>query len=182
MPPRPWHALGPEEAFPFGILDVVRKPFRRDDGRRRDVYTLRCADWVNVVARDPAGRILFVRQYRFGVDDFTLELPGGNVDPGEAPEAAARRELYEETGHRARELVPLGSAHPNPALQGNRIHFYFAPLAEPAGDAPFDGEDEECELVTVAPGELGPLVARGGVSHALCLAALLLARDRLEAP
>jgi ADP-ribose diphosphatase len=179
MPLRPWRALGPEEAFYYPILNVVRRPFRRGDGRERDVYTLRCHDWVNVVARDPAGRILFVRQYRFGVDDVTLELPGGVIDPGEAPEAAARRELFEETGHRADELVPLGSAHANPALQNNRIHFFYAPRAEPAGDAAFDGGDEECELVAASPDDLADLVDRGAVSHALCLAALLRARSFL---
>lgn len=182
MPPRPWHALGSEEAFSFPILDVVRRPFRRSDGRTRDVYTLRCRDWVNVVAVDPGGRVLFVRQYRFGVGDFTLELPGGLIDPGEAPEAAARRELFEETGHRAAELTSLGSVHPNPAIQNNRIHFFFAPLAEPSGDAPFDGPDEECELVAVAPAEIGPLVESGAISHALCLAALLRAGHRLAPP
>ncbi|HEU4537113.1 MAG TPA: NUDIX hydrolase [Polyangiaceae bacterium] len=160
----------------------MRRPFRRDDGREREVYTLRCADWVNVVARDPAGRVLLVRQYRFGVDDFTLELPGGLIDPGEAPADAARRELYEETGHRAGDLVALGSAHPNPAIQGNRIHFFLAPRAEPAGDAPFDGEDEECEVVAASPAELAALVERGAVSHALCLAGLLRAGVSLAPP
>lgn len=172
MPLRLWRALGPAQAVNFPIFDVLRRPFRREDGREREVYTLRCPDWVNVVARDPGGRILFVRQYRFGVDDVTLELPGGLIEPGEAPEAAARRELYEETGHRAGELVALGSAHPNPAIQGNRIHFFLAPRAEPDGDAPFDGEDEECEVVPVAPGDVAGLVERGAISHALCLAGL----------
>lgn len=182
MPPRLWHPNGQEQAINFPILDVVRRPFRRDDGWQRDVYTLRCADWVNVVARDPAGRVLLVRQYRFGVEGFTLELPGGLIDPGETPVEAARRELYEETGHRADALVSLGSAHPNPAIQNNRIHFFLAPRAEPAGDATFDGGDEECELVAVAPHELAALVEQGAISHALCLAGLLRAGVALTPP
>jgi 8-oxo-dGTP pyrophosphatase MutT (NUDIX family) len=183
MPLRRWQPLGAPQATNFSIFDVVRSAFRREDGRQREVYTLRCDDWANVVARDPAGRILFVRQYRFGVRDLTLELPGGVIDPGEAPEAAARRELYEETGHRAVELVALGGANPNPALQGNRIHFFYAPLAERDGDAPFDGGgDEECEVVAVAPDEVAALVDRGVISHALCIACLARAGERLAAP
>ena len=64
-----------------------------------------------------------VRQFRHGLGNVTLEIPGGIIEPGEEPAAAAVRELREESGYRAGRVRLLGSSNPNPALFGNRVHF-----------------------------------------------------------
>ena len=61
-----------------------------------------------VVAVDGAGRVCLVRQYRHGIEDFLWEIPAGKLDPGEAPQACAVRELAEETGVQARRWTSLG--------------------------------------------------------------------------
>ncbi len=77
-------------------------------------------DWVNVVPVTDREEIILVRQHRLGTDRMELEIPGGLVDPEDRDNLeAAKRELLEETGYRARSWSFLGSVCPNPALQGN---------------------------------------------------------------
>lgn len=136
------------------------------------VVALELSDWVTVVARRPDGALVLVRQLRYGTQSTSLETPGGLVDPGERPLAAARRELREETGYRARRWRSLGWVNPNPALQTNRLHMFLALDAE-AVATPRPDEREGLEVVLVASD--GP-EARGGGAVRHALSALALAR------
>jgi ADP-ribose pyrophosphatase len=131
-------------------------------------------DWVNVVALTDSGEAVLVRQFRFGVEANSLEIPGGMVDKGEEPALAAARELLEETGYRARELVFLGAVHPNPALQTNRCHSYLALGAERGGAAAQD-TGEDIEVVLVPASALQRLVREGVITHALVVTAVYFA-------
>ena len=159
---------------------AARSPSLPHTGKRHSFYRIDSADWVNVVPVTPAGEIVMVRQYRHGLRDVTLEIPGGMVDPGETPEQAAARELLEETGYRAERLEALGSVNPNPALFGNRVlHLRGARLrARRRGArtrAPRRRWSSWC-----APIALRRLLREGRIDHALVMAALLcfdLARE-----
>lgn len=83
-------------------------------------------DWVNVVALTPDKKILVVRQYRFGIQKTTLEIPAGLIEPGENPEQAAVRELVEETGYTSDQWIPLGWVEANPAFLNNRCYLWLA--------------------------------------------------------
>ena len=63
----------------------------RESGKKADFDVLDCLNWVNIVAKTREGNIVLVKQYRHGCDDITYEIPGGAVDPGEDPFAAAKR-------------------------------------------------------------------------------------------
>ncbi|MEZ4369157.1 MAG: NUDIX hydrolase [Kofleriaceae bacterium] len=139
-------------------------------GAEHRFSVLDCGDWVNVVALTPDDRVVFVRQWRAGTDLVHLEIPGGLVDPGEAPEAAAPRELEEETGYVAATWRPLGRVAPNPAIQGNRLHTYLALDATPTGVArPDGGEVLEVELRTLP--EVAAALRDGAIDHALVVVA-----------
>ena len=105
--------------------------------------------------------------------EVTLEIPGGMCDPGESPLEAARRELLEETGHEAQEMVELGWVHPNPAIQTNRCYTYLArdvrQVSEPAPDG-----NESFEQLSVPLSEIPQLIATRGITHALVVAAFHL--------
>ncbi|MGA8367341.1 MAG: NUDIX hydrolase, partial [Candidatus Acidiferrales bacterium] len=89
---------GDKVVFSVRWFDVVA---RTADGSASPYYVIRTCDYVVVLAATAEGPLLLVRQYRPAVGKETLELPGGHVEDGESPEAAARRELAEETGYEA---------------------------------------------------------------------------------
>jgi len=99
-------------------------------------YSIRTLDYVSVFAVTKNGTFPLVRQFRPAIEEVTLELPSGHVDPGETPEEAARKELQEETGFVANELILLGNLSPDTGRLGNRQWSFFAPgvARDPAVD------------------------------------------------
>ena len=89
-------------------------------------YSLKLPDYVSVVAETSDDHIVLVKQYRPAVDRITTELPSGRVDPGETPEAAALRELEEETGYTANRLLLAGVLAPDTGRLCNRMWCYYA--------------------------------------------------------
>lgn len=147
-----------------------RHPVR---GTEKDFVVVRSPDWVNVIALTAQGEIVLVRQFRFGIDGFSLEIPGGVMEAGEEPLAAGLRELREETGFTGARARLLGSTHPNPAIQSNRCHFVLVEDAVRSEALEWD-PDEEMEITTMPAADVLALARAGGISHALVLNALML--------
>jgi ADP-ribose pyrophosphatase len=172
--PRRWTVLETEFLQDCAVFSVSRTLARSPrTGSSHRFYRIDSTDWVNIVPVTRDGDIVVVKQFRHGLDDFTIEIPGGMVDPGETPAAAASRELLEETGYRAAEVVPLGGANPNPALFGNTLHAFLGRDAEWVSEVRPDST-EETHVMLVSPAELAGLIRDGSVNHALVIAALHL--------
>lgn len=143
-------------------------------------FLLEVGDYVGVVATSQ-DRLLLVRQFRPVVGRVTLELPSGHIEPGELPEAAARRELIEETGYTADEIHLMGVLAPDVGRLANRMWCYHAPDAIPPA-TPVTLE-EGVELETLSIGEGLAAASNGTIDHALNLAVMFLAvsQGRLSA-
>ncbi|MDQ3804525.1 MAG: NUDIX hydrolase [Acidobacteriota bacterium] len=162
----------------------VRRDLSADPrtGRTHDFYVIEAPDWINVVPLTARGEAVLIEQYRHGTGELSLEIPGGMVDGDESPEEAAARELIEETGYAARELVPLGRTRPNPAIQDNWIHTFLARDAEYRHEPVCDGtEHTVVRLVPLA--EIPRLIAGGAITHSLVVAGfhLLSLYEKLSA-
>jgi len=158
-----------EPRFETKWFTVVAQPQAGGD----PYYMLELPDYVSVIAMTPSREILFVRQFRPVVRRETLELPAGHVEARESPEAAARRELLEETGYVANELELLGSLTPDVGRLANRMWCYFAGGVEPARQ-PHDREGG-VSLVVLRERDALRAAADGTIDHALNLAPLFLA-------
>lgn len=178
---RPWPRLRRGLEHDYQILkvreDMVADP---RTGQEHPRVLIDCPDWVNVIGVTRDEQLILIRQYRFGVSRVTLEIPGGVVDPGEAPEHAAARELEEETGYVAERLVALGAVEANPALQPNRCHSFLALGCEKRHDGHQDvGEDITVELHPRA--SLPQLILDGTITHSLVVVAFYLEQLRAGA-
>lgn len=170
--PPTWRVLEDEPLQHCRIFDVHRARMESPrTGAPHDFYRIESPAWVNVVPLTPRDELVMVRQFRQGSRSVTLEIPGGIVDPGEAPLAAGARELLEETGYRAGRIESLGSINPNPALFSNRVHMAVALDCRPVA-AIANGETEETAVELLPLDAMHDVVRRGGIDHALVVTAL----------
>ena len=168
---KPWTIISSRVVKSYRVfnlrLDRARSPRTTET---HDFYVLESPSWVNIIPLTLAKEVVLIRQYRFGIRDMTLEIPGGLMEPSDSPEEAARRELREETGYREETLIPLGAVHPNPAIQNNLCYTYLAENVFPVGQLIQD-EREDIEVVLQPLSDIPRLIREGAISHALVIAA-----------
>jgi ADP-ribose pyrophosphatase len=171
---RAWHQEDERLLLHTPIFDVRGIRFRhpaRSDGK--EFVVIDTTDWVVALAVTPEQEVVMVRQFRFGSNVVSLELPGGIIDPGETAVEAAVRELTEETGYVGTAARLLGSFHPNPAIQRNQNHVVLVENARRSAELAWD-PDEELETLLLPAAEAVAAAADGRVTHALMVNALFL--------
>lgn len=169
--PRPWELRATRRSLDARIFTVHEdEVVAPRTGRTHRVTRLETSDWVNMIPLTPEGEIVLVRQWRHGIRGLALEIPGGMIEPGEDPAAAAAREVREETGYRGDPPFHLGVVRPNPAFLGNRCHTYLIENCRLDGAQDLDdGEDIEVLLRPLA--EVPGLIASGEIVNSLVVAA-----------
>lgn len=146
------------------------------DQREGDFFVLHSGDWVLALPITADGRLVMVRQYRFGTRDLSTEVPGGIIEAGEDPLLAAGRETEEETGFTGGRAELLGTCAPNPAIQRNRCHFVLLEGVRPTGQTAPD-EHEEIQVLAVVPQAALATALTHPAQHSLALLALYRLRD-----
>jgi ADP-ribose pyrophosphatase len=111
--------------YKLGRFRLVEEHWTLPDGTPDIFPIVSSPSFSSVVALTDEHDVVLVRDLHPVPGLRLLELPGGRIEPGESPRAAARRELEEETGWRARRLVPLGSYYPNPHWGSYRGHLFL---------------------------------------------------------
>lgn len=172
-------ALSEEKnVFQCSIFQVnEQKAITKDKKHSLNVYTLNCADWVNVIPITATGQVVLIEQHRFGTNTFTLEVPGGAVEYNEKDATlAALRELEEETGLTSQRMLSLPKIFPNPALQSNKVTYFIAfdvqPLQTPS---PHNDPFEKIKLHFIDFQEALVMARTGQIQHSLSALAILLA-------
>jgi 8-oxo-dGTP pyrophosphatase MutT (NUDIX family) len=136
-----------------------------------DVTIMESLDSVNVIAITTDQKIVFAEQYRFGIAETTIELPGGMLDDKEDPLTAGVRELAEETGYTGKEATYLGKTAAHPVFMNAYIHHILVLDAEQTTSTEFDdGELINVQLIDVS--KIGDLLRSGYFNHPHTIAAI----------
>jgi ADP-ribose pyrophosphatase len=157
------------------LLRVRRERFRLPDGREVALDAVRYRNVAVVVPLLPDGRVVLLRQVRPIIDDELWEVPAGTIEPGESPEACARRELREEAGYDAGRLLPLGEAWADPGPTDERMFLFAGQELVPAPRA-LDA-DEHIRVDTRPLPEVYRMIEAGEIVDAGTLIALLRLRE-----
>ena len=172
-PENRWSCTGSRYLFQSRWYAVRQDALTSPDGKSITYTVVEHPGFVVIVPLLPDGRVVMERIYRHPLQRVNLECPSGGLD-GEAPEAAARRELEEETGYRADRLIRLGKYAASSGISDEEFSIFLAT------DVCADGvlrreitEDIEIELIPLA--DLSAMTLRGEMTDAPSALAILLA-------
>jgi ADP-ribose pyrophosphatase len=168
---KPWSRIRSEHNQSFRVFSVrTDTAVSPRTGKEHDFYVIESRDWINVIPLTSDDQVVMVRQFRHGLREITLEIPGGLLDPGDTPEKAAARELLEETGYLAKELERIGAVNPNPALFNNRCYTFAArDVRKISGPMPDQAEDIEVVLIPLS--HIPAMIRQGKIDHAMVITA-----------
>ncbi|WP_040198012.1 NUDIX domain-containing protein [Candidatus Soleaferrea massiliensis] len=156
------------------IINLRNDTVRLENGSTASREVIEHSGGVCVVAIDDENRIYMVRQYRYPYKEVLLEIPAGKLTPGEKPTDCGKRELEEETGLSANELVSLGQLYPTPGYVGEILYMYLAQgLRQKQQHL---DEDEFLEVVKVPFDEALGMVLHGEIKDAKTQAAIMKVR------
>jgi ADP-ribose pyrophosphatase len=159
--------------------DTVEEPngllFKRDVIRHNGSVVVLAID-ESVDPKNPT--VILERQYRHAVGEFLLELPAGRIEPNEAPLAAGKREMIEETGYRAKSWKLLTKYFASPGFLGESMHIYLARDIRPGVAQP--EPDEQIEILRIPFSEAMELVSSGKIHDGKTLIGLLLLQEQLR--
>ncbi len=174
-----WKILNSRNVFRHVWYTLRQDMVQLPDGRILDDYFVSVRrDVVLIFALNTEQQVLFVRQYKHGVQKILCELPGGYVDEGEQPLYAAKRELLEETGYTTDDLQLLAEVHGNPTKDTDTFYFYLAENAVKIREQSLD-QTEDIELERVPLVQVRQLLLEGAIPVASSIAAIYLALERL---
>jgi 8-oxo-dGTP pyrophosphatase MutT (NUDIX family) len=145
----------------------------------KDLAVICSKDAANVVPITNDNKIVLVKQFRFGIEDYTLEVPGGLLEPNEDRTKAVQRELLEETGYSATNWKHLGSVYSNPVFIDCEIHHFIAYQAAKTEEQNLDF-DEEIDIVEMPIETVYKRLDGGMFKHPHTVTALMLARKFLS--
>ena len=171
--------LATQTVFQGRALRIEVLDIELPGGRRSTREIVRHPGAVVVLAERPDGGFVLVRQYRTAIGETLLEMVAGGLEPGEQPEAAARRELEEESGYVAESLRPLGEIVPCPGYSAERLHLFHARVGLRPGATRPDF-DEQVAAVIMTRGEIEAAISSGELKDAKSIAIWHLANRKPE--
>lgn len=171
----PWIAKGQISEEDYKIFKLKRIFRENSVLNKSGIFTLvDSPNWVNIIAETDEEKIVFVRQYRFGNEEITIELPGGLIDINEDSLEAAKRECQEETGYFSEKKPELiGVSSPNPAFMNNKCFTYLWKSCSKMYEQNLDF-CEDIEVLTFTRSEVISKIRSGEINHSIILSALMM--------
>jgi ADP-ribose pyrophosphatase len=173
----PVTVLKKEHLIKGRIFDLERHVLSFPNGYKLPMEIVRHPGASAVVPLLGESTLLMVRQYRYAVGDYILEIPAGTLKKGEDPEECARRELEEETGYRAGRFLKLGKIYPLPGYSDETIHIYLATELKKAGQ-----RLDQDEIINLEPVDLTmayEMVRAGRILDAKSICGLFMVKSFL---
>jgi ADP-ribose pyrophosphatase len=133
-----WETLATRTSYACEGFDVVTDDVRLPDGTETEFDYLSEDDSAVILPFTPEGRVVVIEEWRQAVGRVNRGLPAGNLEAGESPAAAARRELAEETGHEAETVSHLTSVEPANGFADPVFHYFVARGCEPTAEQALD--------------------------------------------
>jgi 8-oxo-dGTP pyrophosphatase MutT (NUDIX family) len=176
-----WKTINSQLVFDHQWCQVRQDEVELPSGQVIDDYFVNIRpDIALVLAVTPCKKIVFVRQYRHGVSEILLELPGGSFNPKiENSITAARRELEEETGYVSEQIIHLATLYDNPVKDTNKIHLIMAKNAHPSGRQQLD-VTEDIEIVLIPVEDILARISTGEICVCGTITALFLGLNLLS--
>jgi ADP-ribose pyrophosphatase len=169
--------LSRREIYRGRVLDIGVERVRLPSGVETDLEMIRHPGAAAIVPLTDAGEIVLLQQFRHAADGLLWEIPAGTLAPGERPLDCAHRELEEETGLRAAEMIELGFILPAPGYTDERIHLFLA-LGLEAAQQNLDADEVIAEVRAVPVAEVLRTIAAAELVDAKSVVAICRARAR----
>ncbi|MDR9419863.1 NUDIX hydrolase [Gracilimonas sp.] len=168
----PWITTKEELKYTTNIFKLLSRDMKLEsEGHSASFSIIEAPEWMNVIPLTSENEVVLVEQYRYGIEEPTLELPGGMVDSDETHNETAKRELLEETGFSGDKWYYLGKVSSNPAFLTNYTHLYVAQNCQKIKEQELDG-NERINVHLLPLNDFLAMVKEGAVHHSLVVAAV----------
>lgn len=174
-----WKVLESKKLFSEPWFTVRKDICQLPNGKKHEAYyILEYPDWATAFALTLDNKVVMVRQYRHGLGEISVELPGGVIDKGETAEQAIRRELKEETGYEFDSVEEIGMVAPNPATSTNYMHMFIAKGGKKVAGQNLDAT-EDVEVLIVSIDELKKMLRENKIVQSLHCTCIFYALEKL---
>jgi ADP-ribose pyrophosphatase len=176
-----WKIISSEYLYKASWFTIRKDVCETPDGKIIDpYYVYEFPTWVSALAITEDNKVVMVRQYRHGIQETILEVPGGCVDDSDKNyEEAIARELSEETGYAFKNYHYLGKVSPNPSTNNNWMHMFLATGGVHVTEQNLDhNEDIQVELYTID--ELKKMLEENKIIQALHVCTIMYGLNKLN--
>ena len=174
-----WKVLESKQLFKEPWFTVRKDICELPNGNKHSAYyILEYPDWATAFALTEDHKVIMVKQYRHGLGEISLELPGGVIDAGESAVEAIARELREESGYEFDSIEEIGKVSPNPATSNNYMHMFIAKGGKKVAEQKLD-ETEDVEVLFYSIDELKAAVKNKQIVQSLHCTTIFYALEKL---